>query len=123
MQFSPDGKRIAYTSDRSGNYEIWVATGDGQTPVQLTNFGGALTGMPRWSPDGTQIAFDSRPEGHSSIYVIGVDGTIYAALQRTHMKMFCRVGPKTGTGSISAPAEQEIGKSGRSRPKVGAPCR
>ena len=74
MQYSADGKHIAFTSDRSGNYEIWTATGDGRNPVQLTNFGGALTGMPRWSPDGTRIAFDSRPEGQSKIYVIGADG-------------------------------------------------
>jgi serine/threonine protein kinase/Tol biopolymer transport system component len=75
MQFSPDGKHIVFTSDRSGNYEIWVAASDGQNPTQLTNFGGAHTGTPRWSPDGTRIAFDSRPEGYSSIYVIGLDGS------------------------------------------------
>jgi eukaryotic-like serine/threonine-protein kinase len=73
-QYSPDGKRIVFTSDRSGNYEIWVSTSDGQNPTQLTNFGGSHTGTPRWSPDGTRIAFDSRPDGHSSIYVIGMDG-------------------------------------------------
>jgi eukaryotic-like serine/threonine-protein kinase len=75
MQYSPDGKRIAFTSDRSGNYEIWVAASDGHNPVQLTNFGGAHTGTPRWSPDGTRIAFDSRPDGQSSVYVIDLDGS------------------------------------------------
>jgi eukaryotic-like serine/threonine-protein kinase len=74
-QFSPDGERIVFTSDRSGNYEIWVLDSDGRNPVQLTSFGGSHTGTPRWAPDGTQIAFDSRPEGHSSIYVVGLDGS------------------------------------------------
>jgi Tol biopolymer transport system component len=75
MQFSPDGKRIVFTSDRSGSYEIWASTSDGQNPIKLTNFGGSHTGTPRWSPDGTRIALDSRPEGHSSIYVVGLDGS------------------------------------------------
>lgn len=73
-QFSPDGKKIVFVSDRSGGREIWVCGSDGQNPVQLTNFGGSHTGTPRWSPDSRQIAFDSRPEGHSSIYVINADG-------------------------------------------------
>jgi Tol biopolymer transport system component len=73
-QFSSDGKKIVFVSDRSGNREIWMCESDGQTPVQLTNFGGSHTGSPRWSPDGRLIAFDSRPEGHSSIYVIDSNG-------------------------------------------------
>ena len=73
-QFSPDGKRIAIVSDRSGSREIWVCDSDGGNPVQLTNFGGSHAGSPRWSPDGRQIAFDSRPAGLSSIYVISAAG-------------------------------------------------
>lgn len=73
-QFSPDGKRIVFVSDRTGSREIWVAASDGQNPIQLTNFGGSNTGTPRWSPDGKWIAFDSRPEGNSDIHVISADG-------------------------------------------------
>ncbi len=73
-QFSKDGKRIVFVSDRSGSREIWVCDASGQNAVQLTNFGGSHTGSPRWSPDGRQIVFDSRPEGLSSIYVISSDG-------------------------------------------------
>src|SRR5262249_13878001 len=39
-QFSPDGKRIAFGSDRSGNSEIWRCERDGSNPVPLTSFGG-----------------------------------------------------------------------------------
>jgi Tol biopolymer transport system component/DNA-binding winged helix-turn-helix (wHTH) protein len=73
-QFSPDGRKIAFRSDRSGNSEIWVCDGDGSSPVQLTSFGGPHTGTPRWSPDGRRIAFDSRPEGHADVFVISADG-------------------------------------------------
>jgi Tol biopolymer transport system component/predicted Ser/Thr protein kinase len=72
--YSPDGKRIVFSSDRSGNFELWVTNGDGSNPVQLTSFGGSQTGSPRWSPDGRSIAFDSRLEGHSDIFVISAEG-------------------------------------------------
>jgi Tol biopolymer transport system component/DNA-binding winged helix-turn-helix (wHTH) protein len=73
-QFSPDGQRIAFLSNRSGSDEIWVCDGEGQHPIQLTSFGGPQGGTPRWSPDGRRIVFDCRPEGHADIFVIGADG-------------------------------------------------
>jgi Tol biopolymer transport system component len=73
-QFSPDGKRIAFHSNRSGSFEIWVCNSDGSNPVQLTSFGGPLTGTPHWSPDGRWIAFDSRPGGKAGVFVIGAEG-------------------------------------------------
>ena len=69
-QYSPDGQRIVFRSDRGGSDEIWVSTRTGQELRQLTNFRGPLTGTPRWSPDGLWVAFDSRPEGNSDIYVV-----------------------------------------------------
>jgi len=73
-QFSPDGKRIAFMSDRSGSFEIWVCNSDGSSPRQLTSFGGPLTGTPNWSPDGHWIAFDSRPSGRSEVFVVSTEG-------------------------------------------------
>jgi serine/threonine protein kinase/Tol biopolymer transport system component len=70
---SPDGKRIAFGSDRSGTSEIWVSDIDGKNAVQLTHFGTALTGSPRWSPDGRLVAFDSRADGQVSIYLVDPD--------------------------------------------------
>ncbi|MGH9530901.1 MAG: hypothetical protein ACRD2Q_00810, partial [Terriglobales bacterium] len=60
-QFSPDGRRLVFASDRSGSREIWVCDADGQNAVRLTSMGAYLTGTPRWSPDGTWIVFDSYP--------------------------------------------------------------
>ena len=72
--YSPDGKRVAFSSDRSGAFEIWLADSDGSHPQQLTAFRGPITGSPRWSPDGKWIAFDSRPGGHSAVFVIPSEG-------------------------------------------------
>ncbi len=73
-QISPDGKKIAFSSYRSGNHEIWIADSTGERQVQLTTFNRDVTGSPRWSPDGQQLVFDSRAEGNADIYVISAEG-------------------------------------------------
>jgi Tol biopolymer transport system component len=75
-QFSPDGSKIAFSSDRSGEaMEIWVAQADGSKPVQMTNNLGRYQGTPRWSPDGRWVAFDSQgQDGHWDIYVMEASG-------------------------------------------------
>ena len=66
---SPDGKRIAFESGRSGSKEIWVANADGTDAMQLSNFH-SWTGTPRWSPDGRTIVFDSRTSGKAALYLV-----------------------------------------------------
>jgi Tol biopolymer transport system component len=74
-RYSPDGKKLAFHSNRGGSVQIWVANADGSNPVQLTNMNPhAVTGTPRWSPDGQQLLFDSNAEGPSHIYRISADG-------------------------------------------------
>jgi Tol biopolymer transport system component/DNA-binding winged helix-turn-helix (wHTH) protein len=73
-QFSPDGKKIVFVSDRSDAFEIWLCDRDGQNLVQLTRFDGPLTGTPRWAPDGRQIAFDTRSQGNPDIWIVSLDG-------------------------------------------------
>jgi Tol biopolymer transport system component len=73
-QYSPDGRKIAFQSNRSGNVEVWTCDADGSNCRQLTSFGGAQCGAPRWSPDGRSIALDARVEGRSEIYVIPANG-------------------------------------------------
>jgi hypothetical protein len=65
---------VAFSSDRSGAFEIWLADSDGSHQQQLTTFRGPITGSPRWSPDGKWIAFDSRHGGHSAVFVMPTDG-------------------------------------------------
>jgi Tol biopolymer transport system component len=73
-QYSPDGARIAFRSNRTGNDEIWIADADGNSPVRLTNFGGPVTGSAHWSPDGQYLVFDSRPNGNGDILLIPAGG-------------------------------------------------
>jgi eukaryotic-like serine/threonine-protein kinase len=68
--FSPDGKRIVFHSDRSGSLEIWVCDVAGHNLLQWTSIGGRLTGTPRWAPDSRHVAFDSRAGENSDIYVM-----------------------------------------------------
>jgi Tol biopolymer transport system component len=72
--FSPDGKKIAFASTRSGSMEIWVCDADGSNPRQMTSMGGSRTGNPKWSPDGNTILFESRPEVMASLYVVSATG-------------------------------------------------
>jgi Tol biopolymer transport system component len=72
-QFSPDGKRIAFYSNRGGSIQVWVANRDGSQAGALTAMTGT-TGSPRWSPDGQQISFDSNSGGPYRVYLISADG-------------------------------------------------
>jgi eukaryotic-like serine/threonine-protein kinase len=72
--FSPDGGRVAFASNRSGEFEIWLAEPDGANAVQLTSTGDAFAGAPQWSPDGRLLAFQSNLEGQYEIYVIPAAG-------------------------------------------------
>src|SRR5262249_39937496 len=73
-QFSPDGKKIVFVSDRSGTDDLWMCDTAGFHPVQLTFFDGPICGTPRWSPDGQQIVFDARLTGNADIYVMNAEG-------------------------------------------------
>ena len=71
---SPDGKRIAFESSRTGLVQVWICDADGSNASQLTYFGTSDAGSPRWSPDGKLIAFDSRIDGEANIYIVDPAG-------------------------------------------------
>ena len=82
-EFSPDGKRLAFLSDRLGRMEVWICNRDGSDLIQLTNVGGAQAlGPVHWSPDSQRVAFDSSLGEHSAIFVMKAEGGIPHPLTR-----------------------------------------
>lgn len=69
--FSPDGERIAFESDRLGYWEIWVCDVKTVDCSQLTSLR-RIAGAPQWSPDGRNIAFEFHPHEQSEIYLLDV---------------------------------------------------
>jgi hypothetical protein len=79
--WSPDGRKIAFSSDRDGSFDVFVMDANGANPVNLTNNPAAdgccgfVAGGPAWSPDGTKIAFASDRDGVFDIFVMDADGS------------------------------------------------
>jgi len=66
--WSPDGRFIAYSSNRGGKFDVWIQQATGGDPVQVTKWPGN-NWQPDWSPDGRYIAYRSE-EGEGGIFVI-----------------------------------------------------
>ncbi|MCB0162872.1 MAG: PD40 domain-containing protein [Anaerolineae bacterium] len=73
--WSPDEQQIAFSSNRTGNFEIYIANADGSQLTQLTTDNRAFDEWPVWSPDGRQLAFVSDRTGNVDLFVIAADGT------------------------------------------------
>ena len=68
--WSPDGRRIAFASDRDGGSNIYVMNADGSGVARLTDSSAGDYG-PAWSPDGRRIAFASERDGDArNIYMV-----------------------------------------------------
>ncbi len=70
---SPDGRKIAYSSNRGGNFDIWVANIDGTNARNLTGTPAQDT-APCWSPSGLEIAFTSGRSGSAQLWVMDNEG-------------------------------------------------
>src|SRR5438552_18899936 len=76
MPFVPDSKangKIAFSSTRDGNHEVYVMDADSSNQIRITN-NPAYDDQPRWSPDGAKIAFISNRDGNFEIYSMNADG-------------------------------------------------
>ena len=75
--WSPDGKRIAFVSNRDGATDVYVMHADGSSPLRLSNGSPSAKG-PAWSPDGTHIAFlrqGSEVGARAQLWVVNADGS------------------------------------------------
>ncbi len=72
--WSPDGRQIAYQSERGGHAQIYVMSADGSHQRNISNSVSDDL-VPSWSPDGRQIAFYSNRDGLFQIFVMSADGS------------------------------------------------
>ncbi len=73
-RFAPDGRTIAYSSDRGGDFAVWLLHLDGRPETRLTNDSGGHI-RPEWSPDGRRMVFQSlREDGTSQLSIANTDG-------------------------------------------------
>jgi TolB protein len=92
--WSPDGKRIIYSSYLGRNWnQLWIMTAEGGDPFPLT-YGEFDNTAPRWSPDGKRIAFISNQDGNTSLWVQEVIGGAQKKLQireRQYLKPMAKI--------------------------------
>ena len=72
--WSPDGRQVAFTSERNGSPALAIVNADGSDPRRLA-VQGTINSNSAWSPDGQYITFISDREGNNEIYVIKSNGT------------------------------------------------
>ncbi|MCG6925481.1 MAG: hypothetical protein LJF30_09240 [Acidobacteria bacterium] len=107
--FSPDGEKIAFASNRSGNMDIWVANADGSEPRQITNTRASET-APCWSPTGQEIAFTSSRTGTPQLWVMSAEGLNVRRLTTVGAwNDGCAWNPARQYGEIAYTAQLEAG--------------
>lgn len=73
-RWSPDGKQVAFISDRSGGNNLWVISADGRDTLQLSKTTDDLFVSPEWTPDGKYVAVTRSVQGAPKIFLYHVDG-------------------------------------------------
>lgn len=71
---SPDGNKLAFSSDRHGRPMIYTMDISGSNVKRVT-YAGVFNSSPAWSPDGKKLAFAGQTEGNFDIFVMNADGS------------------------------------------------
>jgi TolB protein len=116
--WSRDGRRVIYSSYLGGQWHhLWLMTGDGGDPFQLT-YGDFDATSPRWSPDGRRIAYISNEGGNTSLWILEVPGgrrEQVRAVRRVYRSAVGRLRVVVTEAGRPAPARVSItGPDGRS---------
>ncbi len=80
-RYSPDGRRVAFISDRTGSMQLWVADNDGTNALQLTSYEGELVTLPNWSADSRRIAVQVIERDRSHIDLVNAEDRSRRRLQ------------------------------------------
>jgi len=88
--FSPEGRRLVFVSERSGNRDLWLVNTDGQALEQLTDHP-AADYSPAWSPRGGEIVFVSERSGRPELWALDLDSR---ALTPLHQASSRDLGPR-----------------------------
>ena len=75
--FSPDGRQLAFVSDREGGRQVWVmpmSDDHAAGPARRVTSASVGAGFPAWSPDGSQLAWVADAGGYSDVWVLDPSG-------------------------------------------------
>ena len=88
-RYSPDGKRIAFISDRGGSENVWISDADGSNPKPLSQDEQSEFASPAWTPDGNYVIaarFTQFPIGASELWMYHVKGGAGVQITKSHSK-------------------------------------
>lgn len=100
-QISPDGTRVAFASNRAGNWDVYIMPVDGGRAVQVTS-DVADEIAPTWSPDGTQLVFSRKGQASGRWEMWVTQGRDHAVSSFIGFGLFPRWCPMPATGSDGA---------------------
>jgi Tol biopolymer transport system component len=111
--WSPDGKKIAFVSNRSGYFEVWICDADGSNPVRLTAFDGPsfmIVMSLHWSSDNDRLIFSALtgPNGKPEGYIVSAKGGTPKRIDTTdHRSMAFPIFSLDGASIYFIPGPQE----------------
>lgn len=101
--YSPDGRTIAYTSDRGGSENVWICDADGSNARQLSQDEQSEFASPTWTPDGNYVVATRTtqfPIGAAELWMYHVKGGAGVQVTKSHTKPDAR--PRTWTNTVGA---------------------